>query len=92
MAEPRERLREILCPDSEVDNAIKILERLIELGEGAHREHVITEGWNEEKFEIFRRLHYGGLLGSITTGNRESYYLNHDGKELYKQLVKVEKH
>ncbi|MBI2110740.1 hypothetical protein HYT51_03085 [Candidatus Woesearchaeota archaeon] len=92
MAEPREKLREILCPDSEVNDAIRILERLIELGEGAHREYAVTEDGTEKKYKILLSLNQGGLVNMLIVNGRISYQINDDGKELYNQLVKVEQH
>ena len=94
MDEPREQLRKILCPDTAVDSALKILEKLVALHETGrknwYQKSEIIDARNTREVELFERLHNGGLINGLYMCDSESYSLNKIGMDLYRQLQTVQ--
>ena len=94
MDEPREQLRKVLCPDTAVDDALKILEKLVALHETGkknwYQEYEIIDTRNTIEVELFGRLRRGGLINRLCMCDSESYSLNGIGMEIYRQLQAVQ--
>lgn len=86
-----DELRKILCPDSMLEKAIKILGRLYDLdNEGLTNWHPASSVvQSEEGRTILYDLHNSPLVNRGTFLIAEpSYHITSNGRKLYEQLVK----
>lgn len=89
--EPKERLRQILCTDEDLDSAIKILERLHGLKkEGKANWHNKQKIGIKSEYEktLLSKLVNGGLLDWGLFGNGDYHYaMTAQGEEIYGRLT-----
>ena len=99
MDEAKENLRKILCPDSILDEATKILRRLDELEDTKEKFFYYLEDiFNEEenipkirddarlKFPILYALIESGLVSESIFTTRFGYCISEEGKRIYERL------
>jgi hypothetical protein len=96
MEDPKETLRKILCDDEELNDAVEILEKLIELDDRKvanwHSESVVIDHDSEYQAyhlkNLLRKFHDGGLVNRALFGHEPAYAITKKGKELYNEYNK----
>ena len=93
MSQAKEDLRKIIGPDSLLEDAFKILERLIDLDKTErsnwYDEYQIIDLEDPEEKELLIRLCNGDLVnGPGCVGNQYIYNISKKGKHLYETLAK----
>lgn len=87
MEDAKETLRKILCDDEELNNAAKILERLLELDDKKtanwHSESAVIDYDSEYQASLLRKLHDGELVNKASFGFEPSYTITEKGRGLY---------
>lgn len=90
----KEGLRKLLCPDEEVDTAIRVLEKLdkydrerVEKGEQERGERgwhsIVVLEFDQEELRAATRLRERGLIGQVTE-KTPSYRMTSSGEKIYK--------
>lgn len=93
MPEPKENLRQILCPDILLNKAISILEKLVELDKKGsanwhHQSSIIEAGDDTAKEFLMRMCNESLINGPGYVGNNAPIYcINEKGKKLYYNIL-----
>ena len=98
MRNSKERLRKILCDDEELNDAVEILEKLVELDDkntaNWHIQSVVIEDASEYQTCLLIKLHYGGLVNralfGFEFGFESSYAITKEGRTLYDDIKNIE--
>ena len=96
MRNSKERLRKILCDDEELNDAVEILEKLVELDDkntaNWHIQSVVIEDASEYQTGLLIKLHYGGLVNRALFGFESSYAITKEGRTLYDNIKHRRRH